>query len=291
MSTQQQKDRVRELLDGIDAAEIRELSIEAMRIWWRSGYRNGQLIYALHGDHGRALVPLLFARKRQPLPGPEELNGLKEPFIDAQHEPWMAHYLEFVWWFVSGGFAIPLSGQNSNFISFRLTARGAAFLDAAEPELHPYLPGFVDRIRTRCPGLPAEVLSLLNDSQRCIDRMLLRPAIVMMGVAYELAIEAVATALVGRNALPANAIDPNTSPARRISDIRGVIDNVMPGTTPRERDDRFTVHRAYQFADDLRRRRNDASHTRPAYGFEDRAEVEEFYVSAGRMLPSIWRLV
>jgi hypothetical protein len=47
---------------------------------------------------------------------------------------------------------------------------------------------------------------------------------------------------------------------------------------------------AYEFADQLRRRRNDASHTAPTYGFEDREEVEELIISAGRHLPDLWRL-
>ena len=57
-----------------------------------------------------------------------------------------------------------------------------------------------------------------------------------------------------------------------------------------ERDDRFAVHAAYQFADALRRRRNDAAHTTPTYGFDDRQETEELLVSAGRHLPNLWSL-
>jgi hypothetical protein len=64
----------------------------------------------------------------------------------------------------------------------------------------------------------------------------------------------------------------------------------MPGGTPQERDDRFAAHAAYEFADMLRRRRNDASHTAPTYGFEDRGEAEELIVSAGRHLPNLWRV-
>jgi hypothetical protein len=46
----------------------------------------------------------------------------------------------------------------------------------------------------------------------------------------------------------------------------------------------------YDFADQLRRRRNDAAHTTPKYDFEDREEAEEFLVSAGRHLPNVWRM-
>lgn len=56
-------------------------------------------------------------------------------------------------------------------------------------------------------------------------------------------------------------------------------------------DDRTAALAAYDFADLLRLRRNEAAHTRPAYDFEHAGETEEFLVSAGRHLPGIWSLV
>ena len=60
--------------------------------------------------------------------------------------------------------------------------------------------------------------------------------------------------------------------------------------TIQEREERFAVRAAYDFADQLRRRRNDAAHTAPKYDFEDREEAEEFLISAGRHLPNVWRM-
>ncbi len=114
----------------------------------------------------------------------------------------------------------------------------------------------------------------------------MRPAIVLMGVAYEVAVEAVVETLVARNVLDAAVAEKKA--AARISAVKAKIDTVLPSSTVQERDDRFAAHAAYDFADALRRRRNDASHTAPTYGFDDRAETEEFLVSAGRHLPSLW---
>lgn len=283
MSRPQDKDAVRRLLDGLSEATVREMCIAALRDWHRRVPNQTSL--QLHGDFGRALVPILLAHRQQTAT-PDEQNQLKEPFIDAQHEPWMAPVTEFLWWFFAAGFAAPVQSHDHNVVTMRLMRRGVAFLEGRDD--HPLLPGFIDRVRARCPNLPDDVTALLVDTMTCIDRMLLRPAIVLMGVAFEVAIEAVAQSLASRNVLPATVMDQNA--ARRISTIRGVIDTVMPSTTAQERDERYTVHRAYGFADDLRRRRNDASHTAPTYGFDDRAETEELLVSAGRLLPSIWRL-
>jgi hypothetical protein len=116
----------------------------------------------------------------------------------------------------------------------------------------------------------------------------MRPAIVLLGVAYEVAVESVVDALIARGVLATTVADKKA--AGRIAEVKAVIDRVMPGGTPQERDDRFAAHAAYEFADMLRRRRNDASHTAPTYGFEDRGEAEELIVSAGRHLPNLWRV-
>jgi len=64
------------------------------------------------------------------------------------------------------------------------------------------------------------------------------------------------------------------------------VNTVLPGGTQQEKN-QFAAKRAYGFADDLRRRRNDASHTTPRHGFE---EAQEFLVPAGRQLPLVWSL-
>jgi hypothetical protein len=283
MSRPQDKAGLQRLLAGLPDATIREICIDALRAWHLR--HPTATVIAMHGELGREVVPMLLARLGETLTADEQ-NQLKEPFIDAQDEPWMVGVSEFIWWFIGAGFAVPTTFIDHNLTGMRLTRRGVAFL--ASTEDHPLLPGFIDRVRTRCKGLPDDVITLVLDASRCLDHVLLRPAIVMMGVAYELAIEAVAESLVKRNLLQPTVLDQNA--ARRISTIRGVIDSVLPASTSQERDDRFAAHRAYDFADDLRRRRNDASHTDPRYGFVDRQEVEEFIVSSGRNLPPLWSM-
>jgi hypothetical protein len=275
---------VKELLDGVSDAEVHALCVQALRTWLGKRPSEGQ--FAMHGELGREVIPLLVAHRNRPPADPESVNHWKEPFISEQMQPWFASVTDFLSWFIRAGFGDPVSWDKQNVITVRLTQLGIRFLQATEE--HPLLPRFVDRVHARCPGLPSEVTALLVDAQACMERMLLRPAIVLMGVAYEMAIEAVADVLVTKSFLAASVLDQNA--ARRIASIRGVVDTVLPGATAQERDDRFAVARAYQFADDLRRRRNDASHTTPRYGFDDLSEAQEFLVSAGRQLPLIWSL-
>ena len=285
MTQEQNTARVKELLEGLSDTEIRALCIEALRTWRRKLPTEGQ--FAMHGALGLEVVPLLLARKGHAPVDPDTLSGLKEPFITEQNQPWYVGVTDFLGWFLRAGFGDAISWDKQNVVGVRLTRLGMTFLDATED--HPLLPGFVDRVYKRCPGLPNDVKELLVDAQACMEHMLLRPAIVLMGVAYEVAIEAVAEALVHKGHLPASVLDQNA--AKRISSIRGVIDTVLSGATQQDKDDRFAAMRAYNLADDLRRRRNDASHTAPRYGFDDLGEAREFLVSAGRQLPLVWSLV
>jgi hypothetical protein len=111
----------------------------------------------------------------------------------------------------------------------------------------------------------------------------LRPAIVLIGVAYEIAIEAAIEKLIAKAIL--QAADLQLPAARRIEKVKSVIGSVLKTT-----EERFAAEAAYGFADTLRRRRNDGSHTRPTYPFDDHDEVEEFLMSASRHLPPLWSI-
>jgi hypothetical protein len=282
-SSVEQRALIKSLLDGLADLDVREMCIAALRRAHAENPTHRQL--QLHGHLGRHLLPALIERKGAQI---RDLQGLSEPFLDAITEDGMEGVAEFVSWFVRAGFAWPLGApQNWYPVTLNLTRAGQRFLSLTE-ELHPLMPGSLDRLRERCPGLPDDVPSLVADARECLDHGLMRPAVVLLGVAYEVAIEHAIETLIARGDLPQAVQDQ--SAAKRIATVRAQIDKVLPDSTPQERDDRFATHRAYEFADDLRRRRNDASHTKPTYGFEDRAEVEELIISACRKLPDLWRM-
>lgn len=280
MSRAQDRTAMKELLVGLSDVDVRELCLEALRSWHRKNPTATQV--AMHGSLGLELNPLLFNR-RHPISG----TSPHEALIDAVSEQGMEGVSEFVNWFVRAGFAWPLGAETNQYpITLHLTKSGLRFLAGSAD--HPLLPGFVERIATRCPGLPDDVQSLLIDARSCLDHSLMRPAIQLMGVAYEVAIEHVVDSLVAKGKLPPVVAEHKA--ALRIKAVRDAIDQVMPATTVEERESRFAAHAAYDFADQLRRRRNDAAHTAPRYDFSDREEAEEFLVSAGRHLPNLWRM-
>jgi hypothetical protein len=284
MSTAGDRAALKEMLKGLSDGEVRELCLEALRTW-RQNHRN-ETQAAMHGALGLQLVQLLM-RRRPGVLVPFSGTSPHEALLDAVAEPGMEGISEFVSWFVRAGLAWALGALANQYpITLHLTRSGLRLLDG--PKDHPLLPGFADRIAQRCPHLPDDVLSLLLDARSCLDHGLMRPAIQLMGVAYEVAIEHVVDSLLAKAKL--NAAVATQKAAMRIAAIKAVIDQVLPNTTIQEKEERFAVHAAYDFADQLRRRRNDAAHTSPRYDFDDREEAEEFLVSAGRHLPSVWRM-
>ncbi len=302
------KDRQREvkkLVDGLSDIDMRELCLAALRAWrskqpetvsWQDTEQivtpaAVRFVFSVHGDLGRELVPLLAARKGVSV---GDVDQLKEPFLDAQHFEWMTSFSEFLWWFVRAGFADVIrrvgkgEGDHVGYpVQLRLTRSGVRVLDSVDED-HPSLPAFLDRVRERCPGLPDGVLSLLQDARSCLEHALLRPAVVLTGVAFELAIETVVDILATKGLVPPNT--PKQLPAPRIAAVLAAIDTTGMRSIFVSADARTAATAAFDFADTLRLRRNEAAHTKPANDFSDRHEVDELLVSASRHLRALWSL-
>jgi hypothetical protein len=144
-------------------------------------------------------------------------------------------------------------------------------------------------VRSRCAGVPEDVIEHLVDAQECLDNDLLRPATVMLGLCYEAAILA-----VGEKVVADGTLDQAKFTKARRDGLAEVVKMLSDANICQKvgigGNDRYKVARSLEFAQHLRERRNDGGHTVPTYRFDDRPEVEEFLVSAGRHLPELWRL-
>lgn len=104
----------------------------------------------------------------------------------------------------------------------------------------------------------------------------------LLGVAYEKAIEVVLLhfAVVGLTSVKSvQAAHAN----ERISTFKRLLSKLELS-----KDDLRMATAAIDFADHLRVRRNDGSHTTPRWPFDDSTEVEELILSAARHLPALW---
>jgi hypothetical protein len=268
------------LMEGVTSADVHVLAIEALRRARRADPDRVELSMA---DLGLFLAPLLADRKKTPIPDRAE-HQLMGPFLTEQAQPWMQPLADFSSWFARTGLGIPAyrSSAVGNQSGFRLTTAGFRFLDATGT--HPLLPDFVRRVTAGLKHLPAEVADHLVDAQKCVDSGLGRPAVVLAGLAYEVAIDDVLDYLGNKIALKKGA-----KAADKIATVRKEISNLLGKPTNATEAERLgAAESAWDFADRLRARRNHGSHPGAHPDFDDLVAVHEWLVSAGRHLPGLW---
>lgn len=169
--------------------EVPALGVQALQRW-RTKNPNARRI-SMHGNLGLHMAALLGEGASEEI----DTGACKEPFLYDQTHDYMLPFAEFVWWLVRMGVRTPsLSSQNDAPTALFLRTVGQAFLDAADD--HPSSTGFLQRLACRCPNLPDEVIAHPEDAHACLQRGLRRPAIVLLGLAYETAIERIGQYLV-----------------------------------------------------------------------------------------------
>ena len=294
-----------DLLEGITDEQMRAIGIEALRRWRRRTLAATELVrdrieaypntvFALH-DVGIELVPLLAERKgvKDPM-----VRDLKEVFIDdaAMFRAWMSPFVEFIWWLVRAGLAVEhtygYKGPQAQYplqrvfpTSMRLTSRGLRLLERGDDD--PLLPGFLERIKLRCVGLSAGVVEMLKDARACLDLSLVRPAVLVMGAAYEQAIEDAIEKLITKGLLPKGAL--GLVAAKRLEKIRELMATAQAKHVAQNADDRRRIEAAVDFADTLRLARNDVAHGLSSFDYTQ-PEAEDLIVRAGFHLPGLWLL-
>jgi hypothetical protein len=295
------------LLANVSSSEMKSLGIEALRNWRSTRPRNQQTdpmreetgdVFQIQSNFGVELIRLLATQA-----GITKIDLVTASTAlgddDMMALSWLSPIVEFLWWLARAGIAVALgcgTKRNDRGYSWdvprcyptamRLTTRGVALLNAKDDD--PLLPGYLDRIRKRCPDIPEAVLALLVDARSCLDYSLFRPSIVLMGVAYEVAIAKVVESLSTRNLVKPNT--PTLDASERLKRIVTLLDDDAKAKNDMKltSEERGLARAAYHFADLLRGRRNDGAHAIPALDFEHRGETEEYFVSAARYLPGIW---
>ena len=157
-------------------------------------------------NHPR-LIPYhtLLAHTENALGRPGLLAAIKERqlgFVMQTAKPVDEHYdnaaiLAAVWSLVADGTIVPRlqsvgnalnNGRDAVEIGYvSVTPQGDALLTALPR--HPRFPGGLQPLVTRHPSLEEEIAPRLDDAARCIDKGLARPAIVMIGLAVETAVQ------------------------------------------------------------------------------------------------------
>jgi hypothetical protein len=264
---------VEDLVSGLTVLEARALCLGALREWYAEQQRP-VLRITLHGDLGLEVLKRLAQEKAVPF----DVVAGKEAFLEAQHEAFMRPLLEFVWWLVRIGAAMPGANSGENLVSIFLTESGERLLQKTGD--HPLLPGYLRRLKERCRDLPLSVINYFGDGQDCFAHGVRRPAVIVVGLAFEVAVEWVLKGFEGKTAHPLKW--------KNASEAVTKLKSVLPRLELRD-EQRRLASAAADFADHLRVRRNDGAHGKGPQ-FDDDEEVEELLVSAGRHLEVLYSL-
>ncbi len=161
-----------------------------------------------------------------------------------------------------------------------LTARGERLV--AGGDAHPLHPGFIKRFRDRTPGVTDEVLSRMEDAVSCVEKSLLRAALVMVGLAAEETLIVTHAAMVNQNHI-GKAAGTLAKAKNLLSDIEKAV-----ASWTNANDEQHRLKMAITAVESIRTERNKASH--PGVVVDDAAAVEEILVLASRQLPVFWEI-
>jgi hypothetical protein len=161
-----------------------------------------------------------------------------------------------------------------------LTARGERLLAGGDE--HPLHPGFIARFQSRAPKISDEVTSRMEDAVSCVEKALLRAALVMIGLAAEETLRVTHAAMVNLAHIGKSA--PATKNAKDVlEDIHKAL-----ASWPTVNDEQHRLTKAMAAAESIRTERNRASH--PGVVVDDAPAVEELLVLAARQIPIFWEI-
>jgi hypothetical protein len=267
------------LIGALDVRALRDATLEALRAWSAS-HPTSAIVQIHDPGFGPVLLANIAQSAKRPVPEP----SAKEVLLSCQADPRLKRLVEVLWALTRAGILLPVAPADRGFFgTIGVTEAGLKLLQSNAD--HPLAPAFVDRVQRRCPNLADEVVTHLEDAEACREVGLSRPAVILLGLGYEEAIEKVLGVLMIKALV--NKILPKAN--ERIDQVRKALSAIKQAKLINDEEEEAAAA-ALNFADLLRRRRNDGSHTKPRYPFDDTEEIEELLRSAGRHLPGLWRL-
>lgn len=163
-----------------------------------------------------------------------------------------------------------------------LTEKGVRLVSNAAQ--HPLHPGFLPRFRQVAPTATPIIVAHLEDAIECLRAGLLRPTLMMIGVANEETIRTMHGAFVHQQFC--QAAQPRAGAALLLGQVLAAVNLWTPGNTNRTSDELRRIKSALSAAEVIRDERNGAAH--PGSQITDAAHIESLLMCAGHHLPVLW---
>jgi hypothetical protein len=185
-----------------------------------------------------------------------------------------------LWGLIGEGYLCPIFGGGGGspvgVEAVALTDRGRRMILAAN--VHPAHPRFLSRLTDA--GVNESVIARLEDARACLDRLLLRPAAVMVGLAFEETLElSTRQAEIKGMKRPAGKI---VQARERLASLRAFLPYLGLDAEAKDATDAALAAAAF-----VRELRNRASH--PLGAFDDAEAVEATFAFAPHHLMALWK--
>jgi len=193
--------------------------------------------------------------------------------------------LSAIWGLIAGGLLFPRlnslrEGYPHALYKLTLTEKGERVLSNASE--HPLHPGFISRFRAKAPTASDAVVAHLEDAVSCLENGLLRPSLMMLGLANEETIRACHAALAYEKKVPA-------APAlAKTRDLLSAIEPVVRGWAGK-REEQHRLSLALTAAEEIRVERNDAAH--PGKKVTDEPHIEHLLSLVAHHCAIFWEVI
>lgn len=208
------------------------------------------------------------------------------PSAPLEEWPDNRRLLSALWSLVGEGIVVPRLKQENDlcvFLRLTLTEKGERVVSKADE--HPLHPGFIKRFRASAPTATDPVIAHMEDAVSCLEAGVLRPALMMVGVANEVTVRVTHDALAHQNKVTkAGAMAKMRD---LLADISAVAGTWAAGGGTRDEEHRLKM--AVGGTEAVRDERNKAAH--PGQKVTDAPHVESMLMLAAHHLPVLWELM
>ena len=207
-------------------------------------------------------------------------SGPVEEFPDSRK------LLGALWSLIGDGLLAPRLKEEGNlcvFLRLSLTEKGERLV--AKADEHPLHPGFIKRFRTGAPTATDAVVAHMEDAVSCLEAGVLRPALMMLGLANEVTVRVTHGALTHQGKVNAAGA---LSPVRNLlADIQGVAASWAAGGGSKDEEHRLKL--ATATSEEIRDERNNAAH--PGQKVTDAPHVESMLMLGAHHMPVLWEVI
>lgn len=270
-------------LAGIPEQRVREAFVEGFETLRKKGrfaftYGDvlGQVARILVGQKSGEATAAWSATQR----------GFKENPSSIEEQPDNRKLLGVIWSLIGEGMVLPRlknEGDVAVFYRFSLTEKGERVVSKADE--HPLHPGFIKRFRAAAPTAIDPVIAHMEDAVSCLEAGVLRPALMMVGVANEVSVR------VTHDALAHQTKVTKAGPMAKMRDLVADIDTVAGAWAAGggTKDEQHRLKMAVGAAETVRDERNKTAH--PGHKVTDGSHVESMLMLAAHHLPVLWELM